>query len=63
MKFYIFLYLFDFSNFLFKGHIVLFSNFAAKRAKNNTKNQKNISSKCVLDLNFSPIKESVFLIF
>ncbi len=37
-------------------------NFEAKRAENGAKN-KNVLSKYVLDLNFSPIKGSVFLIF
>ncbi len=41
----------------------LFENFEAKRAKNGSKNQKNLFSKCVLDFNFAPIKGSVFFIF
>jgi hypothetical protein len=38
-------------------------NFEAKRAKNVTKNHKYVLSTCVFDLNFAPIKGSVFLIF
>ncbi len=63
MKFCVFLYLFDFFNKKFFSVIlVLFSNFEAKRAKNGAK-IKNVLRKSVLDLNFAPIKESVFLIF
>jgi hypothetical protein len=40
--------------------LVLFSNFEAKRAKNGS---NNLFSKWVLDLNFAPIKGSVFFIF
>ena len=47
----------------FLGHISTFSNFEAKRARNGSKNQKNVFSKCVLDFNFAPIKGSVFFIF
>ncbi len=54
---------FDFFQKIFKGILVLFSNFEAKRAKNSAKNKKNILSKCVLDSNFAPNKGSVFLIF
>jgi hypothetical protein len=45
-----------------RAHQVLFSNFEAKRTKNNAINKKVIR-KCVLDLNFAPIKGSVFLNF
>ncbi len=51
-----------FDSFLIKkrlGHICTFSNFEAKRAKNGSKNQKNLFSKFVLDFNFAPIKGSV----
>jgi hypothetical protein len=41
----------------------LFANFEAERAKNGSKNQKKYLSKCVLDLNFAPIKGSVFFNF
>jgi hypothetical protein len=34
----------------------MFENFEAKRAKNGSKNQKNVFGKCVLDFNFAPIK-------
>ncbi len=43
--------------------LALFENFEARRAKNGSKNQKNLFSKCVLDFNFAPIKGSVFFIF
>ncbi len=38
-------------------------NFEAKRAKNGTTNHKYVLSTCVFDLNFAPIKRSVFLNF
>jgi hypothetical protein len=43
--------------------IALFANFEAERAKHCSKNQKNIFCKCVLDVNFAPIKGSVFFNF
>ncbi len=43
--------------------LALFKNFEAKRAKTAQKIKKRIFSKCVLDLNFAPIKGSDFLIF
>jgi hypothetical protein len=36
--------------------LALFEKFEAKRAKNGSKNQKNVFSKCVLDFNFAAIK-------
>ncbi len=40
------------------GHKSTFSNFEAKLQKS-----KKVLRECVLDLNFAPIKESVFLIY
>jgi hypothetical protein len=48
---------------IFFGPISTFSNFEANCAKNGAKNQINVLHKCVLDLNFPPIKGSVFFIF
>jgi hypothetical protein len=36
--------------------LALFEKFEAKRAKNGSKNQKNVFIKCVLDFNFAAIK-------
>ncbi len=47
----------------FLAILVLFSNFEAKRAKKRRQKSINVLSKCALDLNFAPIKGSVFLIF
>ncbi len=48
----------------FLGHTSTFFKLEAKKcAKNDAKNQKKLLSKCVLDLNFAPIKGSVFLFF
>jgi hypothetical protein len=56
-----FLYLFYFKeNWVI---FVLFLNFEAKRPKKRRQKSLNVLSKCVLDLNFAPIKGSVFLFF
>ncbi len=51
-----------FLNF-FLGHTSTFFKLEAKCTKYDAKNQKNLLSKCVLHLNFAPIKGPVFLIF
>jgi hypothetical protein len=51
------------------GHIsryffqTLKPNAAQKNQNNGSKKSKNVISKCVLDLNFAPVKGSVFFIF
>jgi hypothetical protein len=53
---------FFFSKLFIFCHISTFENFEAKRTKKAQK-IKNRFSKCVLDLNFAPIKGSAFVIF
>ncbi len=43
--------------------LALYANFEAERAKNGSKNKKNVFSKCVLDFIFAPINGSVFFYF
>ncbi len=45
------------------GHVSTFFKLRSQTRKNGAKNKKNVKSKCVLDLNFAPINESMFLIF
>ncbi len=47
----------------FFGHISTFFKLWSQTRKKRRKNQKILYSKCFLDLNFAPIKGSVFLIF
>ena len=47
----------------FFGHISTFFKLWSQTRKKRLKKSKNLFSKCVLDFNFVPIKESVFFIF
>ena len=47
----------------FLGHISTFFKLWSQTRKKRLKKSKNVFRKCVLDLNFAPIKGSVFFIF